>query len=761
MNGFAPLTGLPVLELGDGVAGAAATSTLASLGASVTTVTRPGALLHALLPAIHVGEGRTDSALAAVLGAGKEAIGEVGPERLAELVATSDVVVCDRVHGAPPPLPVPPEDYAAFVATHNRRAWVTVSPYGLRGRLAGRVGSDLTVAAAGGLLSAVYDPESKRPIKFAGSQALLSAGAAAALAACHALSEVAATGRPQHADVSAQAAVLTSGPVLQLAMVLLNGAGLGGANRFGAPSGFFRCRDGLVRITAMEQHQWQGLIRALGNPDWAADFSRVDDRIDRADTVNAAIEDALATWGKVECEERLQAEGVPATAQRSMRELLESAQFASRDAFGEVEVYGGRARIIVSPFRVVPTSPPPDAPPVAPTLRGMRVLEASHILAVPLAGALLGAMGADVIKIEDPERPDSYRTRGPYVDRIPDPDRSAYFAVMNHSKHSLDVDLGCRDSVDALLDATDVVMENLGPRRARRVGLDAPTAASRKNGVLALSSSGYGHTGPWSSYRIYAYNLHTACGLVELTRTPAGGPTDIDVAWADTISGYAIATLVAAWGIGRGRLPGASVDFAMAECVAGRFNDFLAATDRCAQWAGPEDGSNHQPPYAPHSVYPTADGGWIAIAVLSEENWTALTEVLGRPPSLAGQDFAVREARLGHQEQLDAAMGEQTKGWEAGALTEQLAARGVPASPVLSAEQLAADADLYERGLFQPVDHPLWGRHPLIGLAWEFVGREPVPLGAPPRLGNARSAPPGTWPAEAARCSPQSTNEQR
>ena len=113
------------------------------------------------------------------------------------------------------------------------------------------------------------------------------------------------------------------------------------------------------------------------------------------------------------------------------------------------------------------------------SLRDLWVLEASRVLAVPLAGALLGALGARVSKLEDLPRLDMYRRRGPYVGGEVGPERSAYFALMNHSKASeaFDVD-GGSSCLDGLVASVDVVIENLGPKRATALGVAASVAPS-------------------------------------------------------------------------------------------------------------------------------------------------------------------------------------------------------------------------------------------------------------------------------------------
>jgi len=737
-----PLAGLTVLELGDGVAGAAAADVLATLGAEVTTIVSADSVLRTVTPQVS-----GVSLLSAVLDSRKHVVSASGRNELAERIAAADVVVCDRVHRAVAELPGGSADYLSFVAAHNRAAWVTVSAFGLGGPMADHYGSDLTIAAASGVLSAVTDPETGRPVRLPGMQALLTAGASAALAALHALSERAATAEPQHAEVSAQVAALTAGPVLQCAEPLLNAKGVGGSKRYGAPAGLYECRDGAICIMAMEQHQWTGLIRALGNPPWAADFEQFADRLDRADACNALLTDALRSFDKFELETLLQQEGVPAGALRTAHDLLASPQFASRGALRPVDAGEHPARVVSAPYRLSAASAH-DQKPGRSTLRGLRVLEAGHVLAVPLAGALLGACGADVVKLEEPRRPDTYRVRGPYIDGHADKEFSAYFALMNHSKQSLDVDLSRPEVVSALLSTAEVLIENYGPSRARRYRIDSVHAGSDHPGLLAISSSGYGHTGPWSHYRAYAYNLHTSSGLQDLTRGSAGQPVHVEMAWADLMTGFALATLVAAWAVGSGRAPGATADVAMSELVAARLSVFVAAADLGLD-SGYRPGSLRQAPYAPHDVYPSADGRGVAISVRTDAEWAALTEALGSPESLATASWLTAAGRTADQDGIDTALRAEAVRRPAADLAEGLVRVGVLASVVVTPADLVADGGLLD-GIYLPeVDHPLWRKRRLLGLAWTLAGRAPLAIAAPPELGSARNAADG-WARELA-----------
>ncbi len=726
------LAGVRIAELGDHVAGATATWVLRSLGAEIDKIPEAGSALARQEPA--TGGLRSRSVLSAVLDDGKTMRHGEGATVGIEALDGYDLVICDRVGGPPESLGRPDAaQYLDLVAERRRGAWVTISPYGVQGRRGDFTGSELIVSAACGLLDAVRDPATGRPIKMAGNQSLLAAGHAAALAACHALDLARRRGAAVHLDVSAQEAGIATGPVLACSFELLNSSGDSGSRRYGAPAGIFEASDGAVRISAMEDHQWEGLLRALDQPEWATTYATTAERIARAEEIDAALVPLIGAMTKMDCERRLQAEGVPSTAMYTMPELLHLDQFAVRQAVRVTKTEDIELRSIGAPFITEQGDRVQSRAPRG--LERLRVLEVGHVLAAPLATSLLGAMGASVIKLEDPQRLDMYRRRAPFIDSTPGMNWASYFAVMNHSKRSLTVEMDREQAVfEELCRTGDVVIENLGPSRARRLGVDAPTLHRAHPDLLALSSSGYGHDGPLASYRIYAYNLHTSCGLLYLTRTPDGGRVAMEMAWADLISGYGLATVVAAWAVGPRGNPGAAVDFSMAELVSARFNEYLAAHD-AGLGGDPDDGSNHQAPYAPSGAFAAADGRWVAVAVDGDGDWRALRGVLGDPAELADPEFDSVEGRRRQAARLDAALSDALAPWPATELAEALQQVGVAASAALNAADLVADPDLGERGFFGEVVHPEWGRRRILGVPWQVVGEGALALRAAPMLG--------------------------
>jgi len=347
------LDGVRVLELGDGVAGAAAAGMLLSLGAEVVAVIDPSSAHRRGRPRV-MRDGEAVSLLSIVLDREKRLIEAGSDTALADLIeqgidgAPFDVVIADVVLGRRGVLSSFPDiaSYAAFVEAHNTRAWLTISAFGLTGARADDIATELTVAAAGGMLAAARDQDTGLPLKLAGHQSLLNSGQAGALAACHAL-DLTANDGSAHLDLSATEVTVATGPVLEVGGLLLNTGSVGGAKRYGAPASFYACCDGLIRISAMEDHQWRGVVAAMGSPEWADVFSTVQARIESAEQVDEHVAEWARAFTKQDAETLLQSHGVPATAVYSPAEILRSPQLAYREVLEPLPTGSGpEARVV-------------------------------------------------------------------------------------------------------------------------------------------------------------------------------------------------------------------------------------------------------------------------------------------------------------------------------------------------------------------------------------------------------------------------------
>jgi crotonobetainyl-CoA:carnitine CoA-transferase CaiB-like acyl-CoA transferase len=693
------LSGVRVLQLGDGIAGSAAVALLADLGAGATKVAGRAAPAR-VGPAIATAAGPV-AAIDLTLDRGKRIIES---RSYAEtFINEYDIVIVDHGIAVAPP-------------TAENAVVVTVSPFGLDGPRSSQPGGELVAQAAGGMLATIEGSDGA-PVPAPGYVALKAAGAVTALAALHGLD------RRNHGhgsvlvDVSVQEAVAFTAALPECAHVLYGCPGRAGSGRYLAPSGLFPCRDGMVRITAVENHQWRGLLATLGHPAWATGLDERQARIDHADLINRHVTAWAATHDKEECAAMLQAHGVPSTPVNAAEEILTSPQFVFRGALSTTQLGGVELPVLESPWLTY-VGQRSDYRRTG-SLSDLRVAELTHVLAGPIVGALLGAMGAKVLRLEDPQRLDIYRRTGPFARGKPGVDRGAYFAVANHSKQSLLIDPARTvDDVAAALSDVDILIENVGSARLATLKVDPADVAG--SGRLVLRVSGFGSEGPMAGYRVYANNVQAYGGLAGLTVGPDGAPARLGTVIADPLSSVVAAAVVAAWAVGPARDTGAVIDLSMAEVVASTVAEFVAAA---AAPGSPEFGDS-----AHRGVYRAADGRWVAVEIAEPDEWKSLAEIT------AVSHDSRHPTVIEKLENLVAAAS-------ADDVAARLSASGLRAAAVQRAEDLVSDPHLAIREFFPEIAHPDpdIGTARLVGLPWRFVGQGPVPLMPPPALGNANA----------------------
>jgi crotonobetainyl-CoA:carnitine CoA-transferase CaiB-like acyl-CoA transferase len=635
--------------------------------------------------------GRGQAALTAaeifrVVGATVTAVDSSVYDSDVDSLADHETVVCDIVdEGALP-------SYLEAVARRSRGAWVTVSAFGLDGPKGGEKGSDLVCAAAGGLLQCVADPDGGVHV-MPGSQALRAAGQAAALAALHAISLTRSGQEPIHLDLSAQEAVAYCA-IPQPAAGVLYEVGTAGALRFGTPAGNLPCADGDISILVIDDHQWNRLVEAMGHPAWTEQYSTLDVRRAHADE----IEDAVASWtmtrSKFEVEQVFQAHGVAACAVRTLREVVSNEHFLQRDFLRPGDDDG-----VVS-CSTVPAliTPLPTGAPVegasSRTLPGLRIAEITNVLAGPLAGATLAAMGATSVRFEEPQRLDLYRRNGPFQSGVPGLERAAYYLFGNFSKRNVNRRVGADPEFSAGVNVwAHLVLENVGGRRLERLGLVPPAGVEK----TLISMSGFGRTGPAADYKGYANNVQAFAGMAGAVRELSDPRAVVTTAIADCNVALWAATLAAAWWLG-----GADpflFDLSMAEVVAANLNG-------C-----PLEVPSAPSPAATRDLIMRCSDGSVAVATGSRPYIEALAAV-----GLDEGDAPIRHAYA-------EAVADLTKTSRTVAdVLEGVGAAGFAAYPSLGTTEVVHDAQLEGRGFIVRLEHPEVGVSPIFALPWKVAG---------------------------------------
>lgn len=690
-----------VAEITGGVAGSTAGAILAALGARVRKLV-PSGLPHP-----------PEEALAA-LDIGKEIVAVEDERHGKEVLENASVVIADIIT-----TPAPGRRQLIETARSASPAvlvWLT--SFGLDGPRRDLRGSDLVSLASAGVLGNGIDSRRARQIP-AGDQGLVTAGQVAALAAVHGLDRFASHRQPVEIDVSAQEAVAFITVLTELSLRLAGQSERPAGVHQPAPTGIFQCCDGLVHIVAPDSHQWQGLVRVLGNPGWAAGVTKEDLRVNR-DDINQRIADWMAGQDRGDCVAQLQRAGVPAAEVNDPLTALNSDQFRHRGFF--LRRPTGTGTTIMLPGLPLTVTTTPDGSSRAPKgLADTTVAEISGALAGPLTGSLLGAMGARVVRIGNQSRVDILQRLGPFIGGQAAPDRSISFNAVNHSKTWLAADFAdvLPAEAESALAKADVVVDNLSSDYRARLGLDKRPFADDN---LSVTISGFGRTGPRSSYRAYGPNVHSYAGLTSVTSSPDGWPWERETPIGDTTAAVTAATVITAWTLGGGR--SGVVDLSLAEVVASRLTLQFARAQLAAP-AGSQEIS---------AVLAAGQDSWLAVSVWSTAEAAELAALVrgsaeGEEPGDDEQSALPATAAAdpgGLLRQLEPLLAGRT----AAEWCDILQRGGVAAFPVLSVAELAVDRHLRSRGFVAAV-HPVAEDDPglRVGLPWRFTGEEPLSPG--------------------------------
>ncbi len=385
-------------------------------------------------------------------------------------------------------------------------------------------------------------------------------------------------------------------------------------------------------------------------------------------------------------------------------------------------------------------------------LEGMRIVDLSWVRAGPWATRILATLGADVIKVEWPQRgtvhhQDRFTTAGMPEDAVPSLEGNHWFVEKHMDKRSVTMNLRderARELLRRLLAESDAVLENFTSRVMQRWGLGYEQLRELNPGLVYVSMSGLGHSGRDHPYRTFGPSAQALSGLTFLSGLPDRPPAGWGWSYLDDTGGIfgAIAILsalrqrrrtgrgqhidVSQAGLGIG-LAGSAILDATVNGRPARREGFPPGNR--AHWPGTPLLHNYRGAIAaPHNAYRTKGGGyndWCAIVCRDDADWQALREAMGSPDWAGDARFDGLAGRLDHQQELD----EQIEAWTLTLgkyeLAERCQAAGVPAMPVQSNEnRVEHDPQLRERGLFAHHDHPVLGERGYQNLPWQSAVNE-------------------------------------
>jgi len=374
-------------------------------------------------------------------------------------------------------------------------------------------------------------------------------------------------------------------------------------------------------------------------------------------------------------------------------------------------------------------------------LDGIRILDLSRILAGPTCTQLLGDLGAEVIKVENPVTggDDTRQWGPPYVTGADEQatDLSAYFIAANRNKLSVAIDITTPDGqaqVRALAATADIMIENFKPGGLAKYGLDAATMLAAFPGLVYCSISGFGQTGPNRAKPGYDLMAQGFGGMMSLTGDPTGQPMKVGVGIDDVMCGmYATVGILAALRHKERTGEGQHIDVALVDSqIAWLINE---GVNYLVSGNVPQRRGNAHPNIVPYQVFATMDGH-VLVAVGNDAQFRRFCDVIGMSDLPSDPRFATNPARLANREALLPQVEAQVAIMTSAALVAGLEGAGVPVGPVQTLDQVFASDQVAARDMTIAVPHDDTAAPvPMIGNPLK-LSRTPVTYRhAPPRFG--------------------------
>ncbi|OVZ64888.1 carnitine dehydratase [Pigmentiphaga sp. NML080357] len=366
-------------------------------------------------------------------------------------------------------------------------------------------------------------------------------------------------------------------------------------------------------------------------------------------------------------------------------------------------------------------------------LEGIRVLEQGTFITGPAAGMLLADLGAEVIKIEQPQTGDPFRAfRGGLY--------SPHFQTYNRNKKSVTLDTkaaGDAAVFDELVREADVYIQNFRPGAAERLGAGCERLRGINPRLVYCAISGFGQDGPAARRPAYDTVAQAASGYLRLLVNPAN-PRVVGPAMADALTGFYAAYGIMGALIERQRTGvGRRVDVSMLEAMC-HFN-LDAFTHYFSE--GEIMGPFSRPSVSQSYVLECQDGKWVALHMSSPEKfWRGLALAIEQPGLLDDPRFSTREGRIRHQDDLIGILGEAFARHPRAYWCARLEAQDVPHAPMYDTSEALADPQARHLQLEIETEHPTVGRWRTVRSPVSFDGQRGTEVTAPPTLGEHNDA---------------------
>lgn len=742
------LAHLRVLDLTTDVAGPYATKLFVDAGAEVIKIEpASGDPLRGYSATGAVLGGR-DGALFQFLNAGKRSIvGRFDDDHVQALLGGADLLV---------------DDSATVDVARTRERWphlvvLSITPFGLDGPYAGRPATEFTIQAESGSILYRGRP-TREPVTAGGRLAEFMSGAYAAPSALAAVLRARRTGVGEHIDLSMTDVMAVAAPIYaDLIHHMWGRPPISTPARSLETPSIERAKDGYVGFNTNSGQMFQNFLLMIERPDLLDDkeLAGFSGRVRRSDW--PGIMSAWMLEHTVdEIVELASALRIPVTPVYDGASILANDHLAARGVF--VDNPGG-FRQPRPPYRLEDQDPPapraaprldadrrsvqprptpvptdPAADPHALPLVGLRVLDLTAWWAGPSAAHFLALLGAEVVHVEGTNHPDGMRTTGYVMGREKWWEWSHVFAAVNTDKLGVTLDLAKpagRDLCVTLIEWADVVVENFTPRVMEHWGFDADAVRAINPDVIYTRMPAFGLSGPWRDRVGFAQTMEQMT-MASITGYPDDaplipkGPCDpnagVHGAWAMLVA------LAQRERTGRGVLVESTmIEAALNACP-------LPVIEYSAYGNVMGRTVNRSSTAAPRGVY-AGEGfdEWLALSIETDDQWQSFVRYLGAPKWAADPALATLAGRLADHDRLDREIAAWAAGRDVAPLADELAARGIPAARCSDPRVQSTHPLMVARGLYESVNHPEIGEHPVPGLPFHYASvanwvHRPAPL---------------------------------
>lgn len=335
-------------------------------------------------------------------------------------------------------------------------------------------------------------------------------------------------------------------------------------------------------------------------------------------------------------------------------------------------------------------------------LENIRVVDLTRTLAGPFCTMMLGDMGADVVKIEEPERGDETRGWTPFWNG-----ESTQFVSFNRNKRSVSVNLKEKEGVEiihALAARADVMTESFRAGALERMGLGYEAISKIKPDIIYCSISGYGRTGPMAQKPGYDLLIQAYSGLMNLTGDPDGMPMRVGFSLVDLFTGMmAFGSIMTALYHRQQTGQGQWIEAALLDGQVAALSYHAAAY--LATGNEPQRMGSGHPSLVPYQSFPASDGFFI-VGVANQGLWARFCNGIGRPDLLEDPRFLTNDDRVAHRSECVRVLSEIFQADTVAHWVEVITEAGVPCGPINRVSDVVADPQVLARGMIADITHP-------------------------------------------------------